>query len=272
MNTVLYSEGWDNSSAEATSTPLPNVPSGGTGNLGPTIVATPSPSVVPTPSPSPSFVPTPVPTALPTPTLKPSTMPSPSATLKAENDNKAKPAKKLKKGIKIKDKKTKAIYKITSLGKNKTAEYVKSTQKNAASISIPSVVKLKGKNFKVTSVGKSAFKNNKKLKKVKLGKNIRLVGKQAFSGCKKLKNVAIGSNVTTIGANAFSGCTNLTYIMVKTKKLTLNNVGRDAFSGGYHSPRIKTAKNIWKQYSVILLQRGISRKALFLIDPAKLVI
>ena len=185
-------------------------------------------------------------------------MPSPSATLKAENDNKAKPAKKLKKGIKIKDKKTKAIYKITSLGKNKTAEYVKSTQKNAASISIPSVVKLKGKNFKVTSVGKSAFKNNKKLKKVKLGKNIRLVGKQAFSGCKKLKNVAIGSNVTTIGANAFSGCTNLTlvtipskvkkigtkafykcknlkYIMVKTKKLTLNNVGRDAFSGGYHS-------------------------------------
>ena len=70
----------------------------------------------------------------------------------------------------------------------------------------------------------------------------------------------------------FYGCKKLRYIYVKSKKLTENNIGGQAFGGGYHSPRVKTAKNIWKQYSNVFLLRGMSKKALFVIDPVKLVI
>lgn len=180
------------------------------------------------------------------------------------------------------------------MGKNKTAEYIRTTKKNAANISIPSVVKLRGKNFKVTSIGKNAFKNNRKLKKVSMGKNVKKIGTHAFSGCKNLRKVTISKSVTAIGANAFKGCSalvmvtipakvkkigtkafyrckNLRYIMVKTKKLTQGSVGKNAFSAGYHSPRVKTAKNIWRKYSNILLRSGISGKALFIIDPVKLI-
>lgn len=265
----------------------------------PTVMPTnPVASVIPTPAAT-QKVPDDTDKLLPTPTVvpKPTVVPQPVITPApaTEENNKKKSVRKLKKGSKIIDKKTKAVYKITSLGKNKTAEYVRSTKKNAASISVPSVVKLGGKNFKVTSVGKSAFKDNKKLQRVRLGNNIKLIGKQAFSGCKKLRNITIGAKVTAIEANAFSRCANLTmitipskvkkigakafyqcknlrYIMIKTKKLTLDTVGKNAFGGGYHSPRVKTGKNIWKQYSVILLQRGISKKALFIINPVKLVI
>ena len=135
--------------------------------------------------------------------------------------------------------------------------------------------------------------SNKKLKKVKLGKNIKIISKQAFSGCNRMKSITIGGNVMAIEANAFSGCSGLTmitipskvkkigtkafyqcknlrYIMIKTKKLTENNVGKNAFGRGYQSPRVKTDKNVWKRYSAILLQKGISKKALFVINPVKL--
>ena len=108
---------------------------------------------------------------------------------------------------------------------------------------------LRGHNYKVTSIAKNALKNNKKLSYVIIGKNVRKIGKKAFYGCKKLR-----------------------YIYVKSKKLTENNIGGQAFGGGYHSPRVKTAKNIWKQYSNVFLLRGMSKKALFVIDPVKLVI
>lgn len=157
------------------------------------------------------------------------------------------------------------------------------------------MVKLGGKNYKVTSVGKAAFKNSKKLKTVKLGKNVKKIGQQVFYGCTKLTNVSLGKNVTAIGANAFNKCTELAiiaipskvnkigtkafyqcrklrYFMVKTKKLTLENIGENAFGSGYGSPRVKTDKGIWKRYSNVFILRGMSKKALFVIDPVKLVI
>lgn len=62
---------------------------------------------------------------------------------------------------------------VTGTGKSKTAEYIKSTEKNPVSVSVLSSVKLQGKTYKITSVGKGAFKNSKKLKILKIGKNVK---------------------------------------------------------------------------------------------------
>lgn len=209
------------------------------------------------------------PTETPEPIIKPTAKPKPTTKPDSEKKNNSK--KKLKKGSKVTDKKTKAVYKITGIGKNKTAEYAKSTKKNTVNVSIPASVKLEGKTYKIISVGKSAFKNSKKLKGIKIGKNVKKIGNQAFSGCTKLTNVTLGKNVTTIGASAFNKCTalviitipakvkkigsktfyqckNLRYILVKTKKLTAKNVGSDAFGKGAAKLRVKTDKNKWRIY------------------------
>ncbi len=215
----------------------------------PFVLATLAPSEEPAdmPSNTPEVTPSGGQAVAPAPSIEPEPSEEPTDVPKA--DNKKKPAKSLKKGAMVSDSKTKAVYKVTGTGKNKTVEYVRSTKKNASKIAIPAKVKLRGHNYKVTSIAKNALKNNKKLSYVIIGKNVRKIGKKAFYGCKKLR-----------------------YIYVKSKKLTENNIGGQAFGGGYHSPRVKTAKNIWKQYSNVFLLRGMSKKALFVIDPVKLVI
>lgn len=267
--------------------------------VSPTVIPTTVPTTVPTITPTPVFTETPEPTLKPTETpeatIKPTAKPKPSARPGTKDEDKTNSAMKIKKGSKVTDKKTKAVYKITGTGKNRTAEYTKSTRKNPSSISVPTSVKLNGKNYKVTSVGKAALKNSKKLKTVKLGKNVKKIGQQAFYGCTKLTNVSLGKNVTAIGANAFNKCIALTiitipsrvnkigtkafyqcrklrYFMVKTNKLTLGNIGKNAFGSGYGSPRVKTDKKIWERYSNVFILRGMSGKALFVIDPVKLVI
>lgn len=233
------------------------------------------------------------PTETPSVTLKPLDNTNPTAAPTSENNNAS--VKKLRKGSKVTDKKTKAIYKITRTGKNRTAEYVKSIRKNPTGISVPTSVKLNGKTYKVTSVGKAAFKNSKKLKKVKLGKNVKKIGKQTFYGCTNLTKVTLGKNIAVIGVEAFSKCTslaiitipskvkrignkafykckNLRYIFVKTKTLTAKTVGNNAFGKGANKLRVKTDKSKWKFYAQIFMAKGMSKKALFIINPVKLVI
>ena len=85
---------------------------------------------------------------------------------------------------------------------------------------IPATVKVKGVSYKVTSIAKNAFKNNKKLKKVTIGANITSIGANAFSGCKVLKNVVVKSTkLKTIGKNAFKGIQKKAVIKVPAKKL-----------------------------------------------------
>lgn len=148
----------------------------------------------------------------------------------------------------VSDNKTKAVYKVTGTGKNKTVEYVRSTEKNASKITIPAKVKLKGQNYKVTAIAKNALKNSKKLSYLAIGRNIKKIGKKAFYGCKKLR-----------------------YIYVKSKKLAARNIGKLAFGSGYKSPRVKSAKSVWRKYAYTLPVKGLSEKALFIINPVKLV-
>ncbi len=98
------------------------------------------------------------------------------------------------------------------------------------------------------------------------------IGANAFNKCIALTIITIPSRVNKIGTKAFYQCRKLRYFMVKTNKLTLGNIGKNAFGSGYGSPRVKTDKKIWERYSNVFILRGMSGKALFVIDPVKLVI
>lgn len=142
----------------------------------------------------------------------------------------------------------------------------------------------KGVTYKVTSVGASACKNNAKITKVTIGKNVKKIGSQAFSGCKKLKTVVIGAKVsvisqkafykcttiksitipakvTSIGKSAFASCKNLEKVTIKTTKLTKSKVGSNAFSGISSKAVVKVPKSKVKAYSKLLKEKGISDKA-----------
>ncbi len=116
----------------------------------------------------------------------------------------------------------KAIYKvIKSDAKNGTVTLVKLTNKNEKKFTVPASVKVDGVSFKVTEISKNAFKNNKKLKQVTIGKNVTKIGANAFNGDSKLKKITIKSTkLKKVGKKAFKGIHAKCRIKVPKKKLT----------------------------------------------------
>lgn len=111
-------------------------------------------------------------------------------------------------------------YKATKTSvSTKTLEYT-GTDSKKSSITVPNTVTIDGVTYKVTSIAKNAFKNNKKLKKIVIGSNIKTIDANAFSGCKNLKSITIKSkNVKTIGKNAFKGIKSNAKIKVPASKV-----------------------------------------------------
>ncbi|MGN0395602.1 MAG: leucine-rich repeat protein [Coprococcus sp.] len=169
------------------------------------------------------------------------------------------------KNAKIKDSGNKAVYRVTKAGTTGgTVEYVAPISKTAKTVTIPSTIKSGGITYKVTSIAKNAFKNNKYITKVTIGKNVNTIGAMAFykcaalttvtigngvktigngvfGSCSKLTKVTIGKNVTTIGDKAFYKCTALTKITIPSK---VSKIGKSAFYGckKLKSVTIKTTK------------------------------
>ena len=166
---------------------------------------------------------TPVPTATPTPaiTSAPTVTPTPSVSV----------------GTKITDKKTGNIYKVTSSrSSSQTVAFIGNKVKT--SVTIPTTIKIKGATYKVTEISTNAFKNNRKLKKVVISQNIVRIGKNAFYGCKKL-----------------------TSITIKSSRLTLKNIGKNAFKNTSPKATVKVPKKQKVLYNQILKKRGLNKKA-----------
>ena len=192
-------------------------------------------------------------------------------------------------GTILNDSVTKAKYKVTGTTEgSRTVMYMETTDRAAATVKIPDVVKIDNISYDVTAIADNAFKNNKKLKKVVISSKILTIGNAAFSGCKKLAAVSMGANVTTIGKNAFYncvalkkivlpktvikigtkafyGCKKLVNITIKTTKLTTKNVGSKAFtkagSSNYKKMVVKVPKSKLKVYKTMLKKRGVHSKA-----------
>lgn len=160
-----------------------------------------------------------------------------------------------------------ATYKVTVSGlTNGEVTYIAPTNKKSTTVIIPDTVVIDGVTYKVTAAEKNAFKNNKYIKKLIIGNNVKTIGKSAFAGCKKLKSVTIGKSVSKIGAKAFYGCKELKSINIKTKKLTAKKVGKNAFKGVgskyYKKVVVKVpSKKYVKKYKKMLQSRGLSKKA-----------
>lgn len=103
--------------------------------------------------------------------------------------------------------------------KVKTVSYKATKNKKAAKITIPATVKSGKQVYKVTTIADNAFKNNKKIKTVVVGKNVRTIGKKAFYGCKNLKKITVQSSIIKkVGAKAFKGINKKAVIKVPSKK------------------------------------------------------
>ena len=126
-----------------------------------------------------------------------------------------------------------ATYKITNTTE-KTITYLAPTKKNKTTIVIPNMVTINGVKYKVTAIEKKAFYNNKKLKKITIGKNIKSIGAKAFYGCKKLKKMTI-----------------------KTTLLKKKKVGKQAFANMNKKVKITMPKKCKKSYKKILKARGL---------------
>ena len=126
----------------------------------------------------------------------------------------------VQKGKNIIDPKTENTFKVThSAIKGGTVEFIDSDRTKII-ISIPDSITINGAVYKVTSVSKNAFKNNKKIKKITVGKNIKSIGSNAFSGCKNLRTIIVKSKqIKTVGKNAFKGIHSKAEIKVPKKKL-----------------------------------------------------
>ena len=183
------------------------------------------------PSESPSGSPSQKPSEAPSqkPSGSPSQKPSGSPSQQPEQDIKV-PAK----GTKLTAKG--ASYQVTSAAeKNPTVVY-KGSKKQKASVTIPDTVTIDKVTYKVTSIVANAFKNNKKLKKVVIGKNVTKIGKKAFYGCSKLKKIT-----------------------VKTTKLTKKNVGSQAFKGIHKKAAFKVPKKKISSYRKVFRARGAAK-------------
>lgn len=111
--------------------------------------------------------------------------------------------------------------KVTSSSKkNPTVAVMKITNKKAKKLTIPSTVKVGGVTYKVTAVASQAFKSNKNLTNITIGRGITKIGNEAFAGCKNLKKITVtAGNLTTIRKSAFKGINKKATITVKgTKK------------------------------------------------------
>ena len=181
--------------------------------------------------------------------------------------------------------KTGAGYKVTkSDAKNGTVSFKKPKSSASGSITIPATVTINGITYKITAIEANAFKNNKKITKITIGKNVTSIGKNAFSGCSKLKTLKLGASVTTIsdkafykctsltkvtipskvskiGKSAFYGCKKLKTITIKTTKLTSKKVGSSAFKGTPKNATVKVPKKSLKAYKKFFYKKGLHKKA-----------
>jgi len=135
--------------------------------------------------------------------------------------------------------------------------YVKPASKKITGITIPSTVKINGYVCKVTAIDKNAFKGCKKLKSVKIGKNVQTIGERAFYQCKALQKIGIPSNVKSIKKEAFAGCKNLKNVTFQGKKVT--SIGKNAFKNTKKKIKISVPKSKYKAYKKLLKGAGLRK-------------
>jgi hypothetical protein len=127
--------------------------------------------------------------------------------------------------------KSKLKYKVTG----STTVAFTGTTSTATKITVPATVTVNGVKYKVTSIAANAFKNNK-----------------------TVKTIVVGTNVKKIGSSAFTGCTKLTTLQIKSTKITDSGLNVKAFKGVKKTTTIKVPSSKVSSYKKIFRSNGLS--------------
>ncbi len=114
-----------------------------------------------------------------------------------------------------------------------TVMNIKPAKSASSKLSVAGTITVNGFKYQVSEIAPYAFKNNKKIKTVTIGKGITKIGKGAFYGCTKLKSVKGCQTLKEIGSLAFYKCTSLEK-MASSKPL--ETIGSKAF---YNCKKLK---------------------------------
>ena len=94
-------------------------------------------------------------------------------------------------------------------------------------ITIPSSITHEGVTYKVTTIGKFAFRYCKEITSITIPNSVTNIEKQAFGFCSGLTSITIPNSVTKIGAAAFQFCAGITSIIIPN---SVTSIEGDAFS------------------------------------------
>ena len=79
------------------------------------------------------------------------------------------------------------------------------TKQTLTTLTIPDRITFGGVSYRVTRIGKNAFRDMPKLNTLTMGKNVMKIERAAFYNCPKLKTITVSSKkITSIGEKAFS--------------------------------------------------------------------
>jgi hypothetical protein len=97
---------------------------------------------------------------------------------------------------------------VTNVNMTEVCSYEFYGYENVTAIYLPN----DGEEF--SSIGQSAFKDCKILKKIDIPESVTSIGALAFYGCKEITQFVIPNNVKTIGNSAFYNCIGLTQFVI----------------------------------------------------------
>lgn len=95
----------------------------------------------------------------------------------------------------------------------------------------------------VTYISANAFGNNRKLKKVKLSKNLKEINYLVFQNCESLENITIPDGVESVASSAFSECISLKEIKIPD---SVKTIGDRAFSSCYKLSKVEFGNQLQK--------------------------
>lgn len=146
-----------------------------------------------------------------------------------KNNSTTKKSGVVKKGSKYTIKNIKYI--VTKSTGNSREVKVTGLIKSTKTLVIPDTVTIKGKKYKVTSIGDKAFDKCKSIRTVSIGYNIITIGKEAFYKSSNIKLITIKSKIVkNIGKNAFTGLKSKCTIKISAKSKSLKKVYKSVLS------------------------------------------
>ena len=112
------------------------------------------------------------------------------------------------------------------ISKAKEAEVTSNPNKYSGSVDIPTSVTFNGVEYRVTSIGRDAFRDCSSLTSVTISNYVTSIGRGSFFSCVSLTSVTIPNSVTRIEESAFYNCRGLTSVTIPN---SVTSIGVSAF-------------------------------------------